>query len=118
MTSGKKFHRLITSDSTPPPLIIYDRSLRGINFLLEPTTQATVLTLLNKINPSKSTVINNLEGKFLKEGAPVLVSPITDLLNFSVELLSFSKNYKKAKLKPLYKMEAKTYRPFYLLLLM
>ena len=96
-------------------------NLRGINVWLEPTTQATVLKLLNKINPSKSTVVNNLEGKFLKEGAPVLVSPVTDLFNFSVELLSLSKNCKIAKLKPLYEKESKSkpkhYRPVSPLLL-
>ena len=57
--------------------------------------------------------------KFLKEGAPVLASPITDLVNLSISLSLFPDDCKIAKLKPLYKKEAKTkpknYRPISLL---
>ena len=63
--------------------------------------------------------IDNLAGKFLKEGASVLASPITDLCNLSISLSSFPDDCKIAKLKPLYKKEAKTkpknYRPISLL---
>ena len=75
--------------------------------------------LLQQLNPSKSAGINNLTSKFLKEGAPVLASPITDLINLSISLSSFPDDCKIAKLKPLYKKEAKTkpknYRPVSLL---
>ena len=70
--------------------------------------QAFVLKLLEEVNPSKSAVIDNLAGKFLKEGAPALASPITDLCNLSISLSSFPVDFKIAKLKPLYKKEAKT----------
>ena len=80
---------------------------------------ASVLTLLQELNPSKSAVIDNLTGKFLKEGAPVLASPITDLINLSISLSPFPDDCKIAKLKPLYIKEAKTkpknYRPISLL---
>ena len=56
----------------------------------------------------KSAGIDNVTGKFLKEGAPVLVSPITDLVNLSISLSLFPDDCKIAKLKPLYKKEAKT----------
>ena len=82
--------------------------------------QASVLRLL-EVNPSKSAGIDNLAGKFLKEGAPVLASPVTDLCNLSISLSSFPDDCKIAKLKPLYKKEAKTkpknYRSISLLLL-
>ena len=62
-----------------------------------------------------------MTGKVLKEGAPVLASPIMDLINLSISLSSFSDDCKIAKLKPLYKKDAKTkpknYRPISLLLL-
>ena len=45
---------------------------------------------------------------FLKEGAPALASPITDLYNLSISLSSFPDDCKIAKLKPFYKKEAKT----------
>ena len=80
---------------------------------------ATILKLLKQLNPAKSAGIDNLTGKFLKEGAPVLASPITDLVNLSISLPLFSDDCKIAKLKPLYKKEAKTepknYRPISLL---
>ena len=80
---------------------------------------ATILKLLKQLNPAKSAGIDNLKGKFLKEGAPVLASPITDLVNLSISLSLFPDDCKIAKLKPLYKKEAKTkpknYRPISLL---
>ena len=80
---------------------------------------ATILKLLKQLNPAKSAGIDNLTGKFLKEGAPVLASPITDLVNLSISLSLFPDDCKIAKLKPLYKKEAKTkpknYRPISLL---
>ena len=89
-------------------------NLRGKNFSF-----ATILKLLKQLNPAKSAGIDNPTGKFLKEGAPVLASPITDLVNLSISLSLFPDDCKIAKLKPLYKKEAKTkpknYRPISLL---
>ena len=83
-------------------------NLDGKSFSFRPTTQASVLKLLEEVNPSKSAGIDNLAGKFLKEGAPALASPVTDLCNLSISLSSFPDDCKIAKLKPLYKKEAKT----------
>ena len=94
-------------------------NLRGKNFSFAPVAPATILKLLKQLNPAKSPGIDNLTGKFLKEGAPVLASPITDLVNLSISLSLFPDDYKIAKLKPLYKKEVKTkpknYRPISLL---
>ena len=74
---------------------------------------ATILKLLKQLNPAKSAGIDNLKGKFLKEGAPVLASPITDLVNLSISLSLFPDDCKiEAKTKP------KNYRPISLLLLL
>ena len=94
-------------------------NLRGKNFSFAPVAPATILKLLKHLNPAKSAGIDNLTGKFQKEGAPVLASPITDLVNLSISLSLFPDDCKIAKLKPLYKKEAKTkpknYRPISLL---
>ena len=91
----------------------------GKSFSFEPVAYTSVLKLLQQLNPYKSAGIDNLTGKFLKEGAPVLASPITNLINLSISLSSFPDDCKIAKLKPLYKKEAKTkpenYRPISLL---
>ena len=73
-------------------------NLEEKSFSLEPVSHTSVLKILPQINPSKSTEIDNLTGKFLKEGAPVLASPITDLVNLSISLFSFPDNCKIAKL--------------------
>ena len=97
-------------------------NLRGKNFSFAPVAPATILKLLKQLNPAKSAGIDNLTGKFLKEGAPVLASIITDLVNLSISLSLFPDDSKIAKLKPLYKKEAKTkpknYRPISLLQLL
>ena len=83
-------------------------NLRGKNFSFVPVAPATIFKLLKQLNPAKSAGIDNLTGKFLKEGAPVLASPITDLVNLSISLSLFPDDCKITKLKPLYKKEAKT----------
>ena len=83
-------------------------NLVGKSFSFEPVAHTSVLKLLQQLNPHKSAGIDNLTGKFLKEGAPVLASPITNLINLSITLSSFPDDCKIAKLKPLYKKEAKT----------
>ena len=83
-------------------------NLVGKSFSFEPVAHTSVLKLLQQLNPHKSAGIDNLTGKFLKEGAPVLASPITNLINLSISLSSFPDDCKIAKLKPLYKKEART----------
>ena len=83
-------------------------NLEGKSFSFRPTNHADILKLLEDVKTSKSAGIDNLAGKFLKEGASVLASPITDLCNLSISLSSFPDDCKIAKLKPLYKKEAKT----------
>ena len=94
-------------------------NLVGKSFSFEPVAYTSVLKLLQQLNPHKSAGIDSLTGKFLKEGAPVLAAPITNLINLSISLSSFPDDCKIAKLKPLYKKEAKTkpknYRPISLL---
>ena len=51
---------------------------------------------------SKAADINNLSGRFLKDGAEVLSKPIGDLCNLSVTSKKFPNFCKVAKLKPLY----------------
>ena len=53
-------------------------------------------------NPYKAAGIDNLSVKFLKEGARVLVRPISRLCNFSIKLNSFPRSCKIAKVKPLF----------------
>ena len=81
--------------------------------------EKNVLSLMEKINPNKSVGIDNLGGRFLRDGAKVLAKSITELFNLSIEKSIFLDACKIAKLKPLYKkgskIEPKNYRPISLL---
>ena len=74
---------------------------------------------MKDLNPSKAVGIDNLSGKFLKDGADILARPISQLCNLSIKLGSFPRSCKIAKVKPLSKKGAKTdpqnYRPISLL---
>ena len=78
-----------------------------------------IYILLQKINESKASGIDNISGKFLKDGASILSGPISDLCNLSILLSSFPEECKIAKLRVLYKKGLNTdpqnYRPISLL---
>ena len=67
----------------------------------------------------KAAGIDDLSGRFLKDGSRVLSKPISELCNLSIKLGSFPDACKIAKLKPLFKKGTKTnpsnYRPISLL---
>ena len=50
-------------------------------FQLKPTTEVIVLKLLNNIEISRAAGIDNLPGRFLKDGAVILIKPVTKICN-------------------------------------
>lgn len=84
-------------------------------FCLKSVTEEFVLKELNKMNPHKSTGLDDISPKFLKDGAMVLKIPITFLVNFSIQDGVFPDDMKKAKIKPLFKKNSRldvgNYRP-------
>ena len=93
--------------------------LEGKFFSFTPVTEETILKMLLTTNPSKAAGLDNLAGKYLREGASVLVTPVTKICNLSIRLSTFPDKCKIAKLKPLFKKgsktETKNYRPISLL---
>ena len=94
-------------------------NLEKEKFTLHHVNHDNVLKLLEGINPSKAAGPDNLEGKFLKDGASILATPVTELCNLSISLASFPDDCKQAKMKPLFKKgskdDPKNYRPISLL---
>ena len=89
------------------------------NFTFSPTLEDDILKLLKDTNPEKAPGIENLSGRFLKDGAVVLASPISKLCNLLIKRSKFPLDCKIVKLKPLYKKgsttDPKNYHPVSLL---
>ena len=81
---------------------------KDLNFQLLETFSEKILSILKGLNPSKAAGIDNLSGKFLKDGAHVLARRISQLCNISVKLNCFPRSCKIAKVKPLLKKGSKT----------
>ena len=83
------------------------------------TSPEKICNILKGLNPSKAAGIDNLSGKFLKDGADILAKPISQLCNISIKLNSYPRSCKIEKVKPLFKKGSKTdpqnYRPISLL---
>ena len=79
------------------------------------TTEIYIEKILGSTNIRKAAGIDDLSGRFLKDGSRVLSKPICEPYNLSIKLGSFPDSCKIAKLKPLLKIVSKTnpsnYRP-------
>ena len=88
-------------------------------FHLTYTIEIDIEEILRSTNVRKAAGIDDLLGRFLKDGSRVLSKPISKLCNLSIKLRSFPDSCKIAKLKPLFKKGSKTnplnYRPMSLL---
>ena len=87
----------------------------GTSCVLTPVSECFVLKELLKLNSSKSTGLDELPARFIKDGANVLKIPITFIVNFSITTSTVPEDMKIARVKPLYKknssLEAGNYRP-------
>ena len=67
-----------------------------------------VFKILKTFDEGKAPGIDDLSGIFLKDGASLLATPITQLCNLSISSGRFPDSCKIAKLKPLFKKGSKT----------
>ena len=67
-----------------------------------------VLKLLKDTKPEKAAGIDDLSGRFLKDGVVVLTLPISKLCNLSMKHSKFPLDCKIPKLTPLYKKALKS----------
>ena len=88
-------------------------------FHLTYTNEIYIEKNLKSTKICKAAGIDELSGRFLRNGSRVLSKPISELRNLSIKLRSFPNSCKIAKLKPLLKRGSKTnssnYRPLLLL---
>ena len=80
-----------------------------------------VFKILNDFNETKASGFDGLSRMFLKDGAELVTTPITQLRNLSTSSRRFLDTCKIAKLKPIFKKgtraDPKNYGPISLLLL-
>ena len=83
------------------------------------TTEINIEKILRISNARQAAGIDDLSGRFLKDGSRFLSKRISELSNLSIKLVGFPDSCKIAKLKPLFKKGYKTnssnYRPISLL---
>ena len=97
----------------------YDRMNINSSFKLEEVDVDTIFKMLSKTNSNKAPGMDKLSGIFLKDGATLLASPLTQIVNLSIVFSLFPDPCKIAKLITLFKKGSKTdpknYRPISLL---
>ena len=84
-------------------------------FKLEHTSADIVSKYLKKLSPYKATGLDNISCRLLKEAAPIIASPLADIINRTIDTGIFPSSWKLAKVFPLFKAEDRTdpqnYRP-------
>ena len=85
----------------------------------EKGSSVSTLKILKEFKTNKATWIDNLVGRFLKNGSNILCTPVAKIYNLSIKLGFFPDKRKVAEIKPLYKKDLKTdpknFRPILLL---
>ena len=75
--------------------------------------------ILLTLDTSKAAGIGQIPAKFLRYGPEVMALPLRNKINFSIKLSTFPEERRTAKLKPVFKISARTdpknYRPISLL---
>ena len=117
LTFSKKFFCTLADDLlanlSPPSLRFGLNSVRQYyekilkhpksKFKFNVVPEETVLKLLQDLDENKAAGLDNLSGKFLKDGATVLAKPISQVCNLSIKYSIFPSDCKIVKLKPLFK---------------
>ena len=82
---------------------------------LSKVTEEFVYKELCSLNPSKSTGIDEIKPKFLRDGADIIKGSVTHIINLSITTNTVPEELKFAIVKPLYKknsrLEVGNYRP-------
>ena len=63
---------------------------------------------MKNVKVNKAAGIDNISGRFLKDGVNILAIPVTQICNLSIKLSHFPHDCKLAKLKPINKKDSKT----------
>ena len=94
----------------------YKSLIPGNSFNLATASKNTILNVSKNTAASKTTALDNISCRFLRDGAKVLAKSNTDLCNLSIPSRKFPKSCKIAKLMQLLKKRSLTKPPHYSLM--
>ena len=77
-------------------------------FSFDQVSEKTISDFLKELKTNNATGIDNLSGRFLKEGTKLLTTPTVEICHLSIKLFTVPDECKIAQLKPLYKKGKKT----------
>ena len=77
-------------------------------FSFDQVSEKTISDFLKELKTNNATGIDNLSGRFPKEGTKVLTTLTAEICNLSIKLSTVPDECKIAQLKPLYKKGKKT----------
>ena len=72
------------------------------NFKFDATTEGYLFNILKNVEVTKAAGIDQISGKFLKDGERILAKPISELCNLSMTIGSFPDACIFANVKPLF----------------
>ena len=91
------------------------KGVKENNFNIKEVTEEYVFKLIKELGVSKSTGLDGLSARFIKDGAHILKGPITHIVNLSIRTSEVPTGLKEARVRPLYKkknrLEVGNYRP-------
>jgi len=103
------------NEPNPPDEYNFDQPQCKVPFILSPTNEAEVYSVICKLSPKKSSGWDEISVQTLKKISLFVVQPLCHLINCSFKSGKFPKNMKIAKIIPIFKKgdkeDASNYRP-------
>ena len=85
------------------------------SFVLSPVTSHFVRSQLHSLDPKKAIGLDDLSSRFLHDGADLILSPVTHIINISIITETVPASFKEARVVPLFKkgsrLDPGNYRP-------
>ena len=114
-TIGPRLAREIPSTSDEVSTYLNNFPENFNKFSFRPTTSSIVFTHLNRLSKTKSTGLDNISVKLIRECADIISGPLCDLFNKSLMSGIFPDDWKCARVIPLFKQDKSfdlnNYRP-------
>ena len=117
---GKEFALKIGEPKTPLQNYLERIQINPKCMFFEPVTLQEVSNIIQSLKPKNSSGYDDISNKLIKELHPIILKPLTEVINRSLQEGTFPDDMKRSDTIPLYKTKEKyyttNYRPISLLL--